>query len=418
MKLKGALAPAVALGAALAFGGGFLGAAPAYAKVPPQTMGRPVALKLQAAQKALQKGDNASALKNLEAASALPAKDKSPYATHVLHALYYSLYAKTRQYKKLIPEIEILKSDPWATPKLTGEYTVELTQLHYQLHNYDEAIKYGTVCIQNGWGGKQMSTLVGQAYYLKGDWRGTIRFEKQRISAAVKSGAKPSQRSLQLVQSSCMRLHDDSCLLDAMQQLVLYYPQPKYWQYLLYTTFKTIKSDKNLLQAYRLAFDVGVMQQPHEFTDYAELAIEANDPGEAQTVLTKALKANVFVNANSKAKAKRLLEDAKKKAAKDLAGALASTAAAAARQSTGESDVRVGLAYFGYQQYDKAVKEFTQGIAKGGLKDPAEAQLLLGIAQLKAGNKGAALKAFKDVKGNDVLQRLASLWSLKARSAA
>jgi len=417
MKLKGALAPALALGAVLAFGGGFFGAT-AYAKTPPQKMGRPVALKLQAAQKALEKGDTKSAEKNLEAASALPAKDKSAYATHVLHALYYSLYAKKHDYKKLIPEITSLMSDPWATPKLKSEYTVELTQLHYQMHNYDQAIKYGTICIQNGWGGKQMSTLVGQAYYLKGDWRGTIRFEKQRVAKAVKRGAKPTQRSLQLIQSSCLRLHDNGCLLDAMQQLVLYYPQPKYWQYLLYTTFKTIKSDKNLLQAYRLAFDVGVMQQPHEFIDYAELAIEANDPGEAETVLDKALKANVFIKANSKGKARRLLADAKKKAAKDLAGGLAKTAAAAAKQSSGESDVRVGLAYYGYKQYDKAVKEFTQAIAKGGLKNPAEAHLLLGIAQLKAGNKTAAVKAFKKVKGDDVLQRLASLWSLKARSAA
>jgi Tfp pilus assembly protein PilF len=220
------------------------------------------------------------------------------------------------------------------------------------------------------------------------------------------------------VQSACQHLNDQNCLLNAIEQLVVYYPQPQYWQYLIYKTMQSVKSDANLLQAYRLAFDVGVMQQPHEFTNYAELAIEANDPGEAEQVIQKALKANVYSDPHARAKAERILGDAKRKASHDLAGGLASTAAAAARQSSGQSDVNVGLAYFGYQQYDKAVTEFTQGLAKGHLKNPAEAHLLLGIAQLKAGNKAAALKAFGAVQGDPTLQRLASLWSLQAKSAA
>ena len=75
----------------------------------------------------------------------------------------------------------------------------------------------------------------------------------------------------------------------------------------------------------------------------------------------------------------------------------------------------LGLAYIGYQQYDKAIQALTQGIPKGGLKSPGEAQLLLGIAQLKSGNKDGALKAFKSVKGDQTLERLATLWSLRAR---
>ena len=164
-----------------------------------------------------------------------------------------------------------------------------------------------------------------------------------------------------------------------------------------------------------LAFAVGVMQQPHEFTDYAELAIEAGSPGEAEQVLTSALKNNVFSDPHQKAKAERILKDAKKRAAKDQT-TLADTAALAAKQVKGDSDIRVGLAYYGYKQYDKAIQMFNQGISKGGLTRPAEAHLLLGISQLKAGNKPAAVKAFNSVKGNPTLQRLAALWVLKAKS--
>ena len=415
MKLNGALAPALAFCAALAFGSSFLAVRPAYA-APPQKLTRDVGLKLQAAQKEVQKGHYAKALGLLDQASAMP--KQTPYSRHVATQLYVYAYERTHDYAKLAPKLEELRSDAYASPAEQKQYTTALAQIFYQLHNYPKAIQYGTEAIQKGWADAQMPVLVGQAYYLQGNWRGTIQFEKSLINAAIKRGQKPSKQALQLVQSSCQHLNDNACLLDSIEQLVIYYPKPQYWQFLIYKTLQTVKSDSNLLEAYRLAFDVGVMQQPHEFTDYAELAIEANDPGEAEMVLDKALKANVFTTKNKRAKAERLLADAKRRAAKDLGGGLASTAAVAAKQRTGESDVRVGLAYFGYQKYDQAVQLFSQGIAKGGLRNPAEAHLLLGIAQLKAGNKPAALKAFRAVKGNTVLQRLASLWSLKARSAA
>ena len=40
-----------------------------------------------------------------------------------------------------------------------------------------------------------MPTLVGQAYYLKNDWRGVERFEKSQIAAnEKKGGARPTRR--------------------------------------------------------------------------------------------------------------------------------------------------------------------------------------------------------------------------------
>ena len=55
---------------------------------------------------------------------------------------------------------------------------------------------------------------------------------------------------------------------------------------------------------------------------------------------------------------------------------------------------------YGYGQYDKAVDFISKGVTKGGLKNDAEAHLLLGIAQLKGGHKDEAVKSFKAVKGD------------------
>jgi hypothetical protein len=51
------------------------------------------------------------------------------------------------------------------------------------------------------------------------------------------------------------------------------------------------------------------------------------------------------------------------------------------------------------------------------VKDEAEARLLLGIAQLGAGQKQEAQATFKAVKGDPKIERLANLWGLHARQA-
>ena len=68
-----------------------------------------------------------------------------------------------------------------------------------------------------------------------------------------------------------------------------------------------------------------------------------------------------------------------------------------------------------YGQYAQAVTAIRRGIAKGNATDPAEAQLVLGIALLKSGNKAEAGKVLRAIKGDAELQRVAKLWSLRAQ---
>ena len=53
--------------------------------------------------------------------------------------------------------------------------------------------------------------------------------------------------------------------------------------------------------------------------------------------------------------------------------------------------------------------------AEGGVKDLADANLSLGIARLKAGDKAGAATAFDAAKGNPFIQRLAGYWKLRTR---
>ena len=414
MKLKGNLIAAIAVGAAMAFGASLAGITPALAaaKDAAHSVSREVGKPLKAAQDDLQKNDYSGALAKLKEADGMP--KKSPYEQHLIHEMEGYAYVRTKQYPEAAKALEYGLTDGFLDAQQIPQRTVALAQLNYQIKNYDKAIQFGTQAIDKGWADAQMPTLVGQAYYLKNDWKGVQRFEKAQIAATENKGGTPTNEALQLLLSSCLKMNNEDCTNNALQELVVYHPKPEYWSQLLYSMFKTVKSDRNLLQTYRLASEVNVLKRPEDFTDFAQLAIEAGSPGEAEQVIQKGMQANIFPDARTKGKAQRLLTDAQRAAKRDQAG-LDKSARQAAASSNGQEDVGLGLAYYGYQQYDKAVQALTQGISKGGLKSAPEAHLLLGIAQFKAGNKDAALKSFKSVKGDPTLEHLATLWSLHAR---
>ena len=413
MKLKGNLVATIALGAAMAFGASLLGTTPALAaKDTAHTVSREVGKPLKAAQDALQKGDYSGALAKLKEADGM--SKKSPYEQHLIHEMEGYAYVRTKQYPEAAKALEPGLTDGFLDASQIPQRTVALAQLNYQIKNYDKAIEFGQQAIDKGYADAQTPTLVGQAYYLKNDWKGVQKFEKAQIAAAEKKGATPTNESLQLLLSSCLKMNNEDCTNNALQELVVYHPKPEYWSQLLYSMFKTVKSDRNLLQTYRLASEVNVLKRPEDYTDYAQLAIETGSPGEAEQVIQKGMQQNIFPDTRTKGKAQRLLTDAERAAKRDQK-TLDKSARQAAASSNGQEAVGLGLAYYGYQQYDKAIQALNEGISKGGLKSAPEAQLLLGIAQLKAGNKDAALKSFKSVKGDPTLEHLATLWSLHAR---
>ena len=145
----------------------------------------------------------------------------------------------------------------------------------------------------------------------------------------------------------------------------------------------------------------------------AQLAIEKGLPGEAQSVLEAGLANGTITTGPAAELAKRLLGTAKAQAAADKPTLLKQDAEAAAKKN-GEIDSRIGLAHLSYGDNERAIAALQRALDKGNARNPDETRLNLGIAQLRAGQKDAALGSFAAVKG-DELQRLARLWSLRAR---
>jgi tetratricopeptide (TPR) repeat protein len=413
MKLTAIPVQALIVGAAVVLAASLVPSLPAHADKP--TNSAKLAKPLKEAHDDLNAKKFPEAIAKLKEAEGTAGK--TPYDQHLINDMLAFAYIKTQNFAEAARAMEAELDDGFTPQSEMGQKIRALAEINYQIKNYDKAIEFGNRAIKGGFAEEQIRTLVGQAYYLKGDWKSTLKFEEGIADAQIKAGETPKSESLQLVLSSCVKLNDSACETRALERVVTYYPKPEYWYQLLYALRQqTSGNDANTLQTYRLMSEVDVLKSADDYTEMAQLAIEAGSPGEAVTTLERAMAKNIFTDQRTKERNQRLLEAAKKSAAADQAS-LAKVEKEAEAAPTGAKSVGVGLAYLGYGQYDKAADEISKGLTKGGVKDEAQARLLLGIAQLKAGHKDDAVKSFHSVKGDPSLERLANLWSLHARQA-
>jgi hypothetical protein len=362
-----------------------------------QSVSKGVAKTLAAAQSASKSrrwGECLGKLREAEAVAGLSAYDR-----FVINELRGFCALSSGDNGTAIRAYETNLGSQYASNK--GARVKALMQLHYNNRNYPRAIEYGRQAQKGGFADGDVNTLLAQSYYQQGDFKATRAFTADLISQAERRGQAPRQNYLQLNLNSCIKLKDTACETAGFEKLVTYYPNPEGWASLMQSMLKG-GPDVTLLNSFRLASEVGA------------LSLERGLPGEAASVMETAFARKVFTEQRDIDRNTRLLNSAKSRIAADKAGLAAADRAAAAGASA-EDDLRVAQAYMSYGQHAQAVVAAERAVKKGNGKTPGEAQLILGLAQFKAGNKPAAVKAFKAVKGDPSIERVAKLWSLRAQ---
>jgi tetratricopeptide (TPR) repeat protein len=402
---------ALLVGAVVAGAAGLVPGQPAVADEK-ATPSKEIAKQLKAAQDAIKAKKYDEAFAKLKEAEGFG--KKTPLDQHLINDLLARAYYATKDYPQAAKYFDAELNDGMLKESEQAQLIKVLASLSYDLKNYDKAIDYGNRALKGNPGDEKMRTLVTQSYYEKGDWKGLKKLEDEQVTAQMKKGETPKAESLQMLQQACMKLGDAECETRSFEALVQYYPKPEYWQNLFFELDKSAQNDKEHLQLYRLMLEVNVLKRSDRYTEMAQLALEEGAPGEAQSVLQKGFDAKVFAEQREQDKNHRLLDAAKKAAEKDTA-ALSQREKEADDAASGDAAVKLGYSYLGYQQYDKAIAWISKGIAKGRLTDEASARLLLGVAQYRGGHRDDAIKSFRSVKGDKMLERIANLWSLHAK---
>lgn len=386
--------------------------APAAAAAPADTV-RPELFKLldPAQIKPLMEAKNYTEIQNrITQAEAIA--NRTPYEDYVLNRMKISLGSATSNNAMMLPALEGVINSGRLKGNEQADFIQAVANTHYNAKDYAKAIEWFKRYQKESSTPEKVTPALIRSYYLSGDYATAKTEMLPLITAMEKAGKTPSEEDLRLLASAANKAKDDAGYLAGLEKLVAYYPNDDFWTDLLnrgVARQKGFDAQTNMINVYRLEFAAVKQMAPEEYVDLAELSLRDGFPTEAKKVMDAGF-ANGVLGKGANAKTHTALRDKAAKGAADDARNIAAGEASAAKAKTGAGLVNLGWAYATMDQGDKGVGFIQQGIAKGGLKNPEEAKLRLGMAQVRAGKSADAIKTFESVKGGGGAGDLAKYW--------
>ena len=278
----------------------------------------------------------------------------------------------------------------------------------YAAKNYAEVIAAGDTLKKLGALDVSSEQVIAQAYYLKGDKTGCVKYIKATL------GMNAGEDTLQLLNRCAYDANDDETQRQVLETLVSRTGKPDYWASLLKLSEQASGlSDHQTLDLYRIKLLTGNVTAKDEYTLLAQLAMQLGFPAEGAAVITKAQAAKLLTDDRSN----KLLALAKTQAAADDAN-MAKNIASANAAPNGDALIKIGEDQVSMGKAKDAIATIQAGMKKP-VTDKNNAAIRLGVAYLNAGQKADAVKTLDSVKGpaGDKAAMVAHLWSLYAAHA-
>jgi outer membrane protein assembly factor BamD (BamD/ComL family) len=395
-------------------------AAEAAGKITTKAVAEPV----KKAQDAMKNKQWDTALTEIKKAQAV--EKKTPFEAYQIDEFLGYVLIQQKKFGEAAPVFERMLNSGNVPPDQVDDRTKTVSQLYFQVKEYKKSVEWSKKWLDKHPGDETMSVLLGQSYYVLNDYKNAGQTMMNVSNAAEKAGRTPAENWLQIVLSSYFKLDSAESkpeykdgIAAALKKLVRYYPKSEYWENLLdIYRRKGSSNDAMNLGYYRLMNEVGTLKQADDYMEYAQLAIDAGVPGEAQTIVEKGVQNGTLKSDDKTTQGRydRLLAGAKKSAATDKAS-LTQLAKEAEKASQGQALVALGQAYLSYGMVDEAIAALQNGIKKGGVTDADQAQISLGIAYLRKGQKDQARQAFRAVKDDSKWHDLSELWEIRTQQA-
>jgi len=376
---------------------------------------RAVGEPLKKAQEAMGAKQFDVALAEIQKAKAV--EKRSAYEDYQIDEFLGYILVQQKKYGEAAVVYERMIDSGQMPADQVNERTKAVAQMYFQVKEYQKAADWAKKWLQNSPNDEDMGVLLAQSYYLLEDYKNAATAMNTVVSSMEKAGQVPKENYYQIILSSYVKLDDKPAVEDSLKRIVRHYPKANYWENLLDAYRRKNSSERVTLGYYRLMDDVGVLKDKADYIEMAQLGIETAVPGESQMIIEKGM-ANGVLKSDDKTEQgryERLLATAKKQAEGDRAS-LGQQAKDAAKAPTGQFAVGLGQAYLSYGQIDEAIATIEGGLKKGGVTDPDEAQIALGTAYLKKGQKEQARQAYKAVKPDSKWADLASLWIVRSYS--
>jgi tetratricopeptide (TPR) repeat protein len=361
-----------------------------------------VAKNLQAAQTANNKKDFPAALAAIEEAKKV--SDRTPYDDLMIDRFSMSIHIGMQDMAAADVDAEAAAEiDPTQIPDADKAAVYgPAMKLALNTKHYDKAAKYAKLYQATNPPAADMAVIT-QALYLGGDYAAATALAQKNIDAATAAGQKPNRNDLDVVMAAQVKQKDEVGAEKTLETLVATYNTPDDWKQLMEVSLTT-KGMRDIDYVYmgRLMFLQGAPISQPDASLIGSTASKAGLYGDA--LQAEKAGGTGFPPAGPKA-------DTDKKT-------FAQQIAAGAKQN-GVYNVKTGEAAYGYGMYSDAETLAQAAKTKGGLQDPTEADMLIGMSQAAQGKYAEAAQTFGAInQPNPAAARVVRLWTYFAKQKA
>ncbi len=295
---------------------------------------------------------------------------------------------------------------PTLEPQMAKQTTYTMAQLLTMEEQYSKALS-----TLNKWFALE-SNPAPEPYILKAQLHYNLNQYPQMIPAIetamdiARARDKPVKEDWwNLLNFAYFQQEDYRKVRDIQKTLLQNWPKARYWKSLA-GAYTELGEDEKLIYAYDAAHTQGMLTKDTEFVTMAQLYLQAEVPYKAATLLQEKMDAGV-VPKNEKNY--RLLSQAWMLSMEDKK-AIPALQAAAKLSTDGDLDLRLANSYLNIGEYGDCVSSANTAIRKGGLKNPDNAQISLGMCLYNLRRYGDAKDAFARAAKVPRSRRTANQW--------
>lgn len=247
--------------------------------------------------------------------------------------------------------------------------------------------------------------LLAQGYYQLKDYDSALKNVETAISMHETEGKLPKEQWYNLARFLYFDKNDYDNALATLYTLIEYYPKKQYWVQASHI-YSEKKDEPRQLAMMETAYQQDLLDKSSEIVQLAYLYLNSEVPYPAARVMEQGFKDELV---EEKSKNFELAGSAWRQA-QEIDKAIPNMERAAELSDKGELYSRLGNVYLDGDQHQKAIDAVRKGLAKGGVKRPDSARLVLGMAHFNLGDYDSAKKAFREAAKDDRSEKYARQW--------
>lgn len=300
--------------------------------------------------------------------------------------LYGLMLAAQENYAGATDALETALSIDYLPDATMQSLRYNLAQLHMAGENFPRSIE-----LLNEWmqyeenPNSQAEFLLAAAYAQTEQWDEALAPARRSVQKAK----KPSEQKLGLLLAVEYQNGNLQESLDVLKQLVTHFPKKRYFMQLA-ASYSGFEQEDKALGVLELADQQGWLDKEREVIQLSQRYMFADLPWQAAQTLQRGIEQEVVEPSadNLEQLANALLT------AREYSKALEPLAEAAEKAENGDLYVRLSQVHLQVENWPEARKALDSAIEKGDLKNPGNANLLLGITNFNEKRYVSARSAF------------------------